>query len=91
MEYEEIGQGDNISAWKDIHEKIISLSCDISDVVLGVLSNPSPEGNMPASFQEIGETIDDILDDNQDGENDNNSPKHQVILSSCWRAIKEAR
>lgn len=70
----------------------MSLACEISDVVLGVLSNPSPEGNMPASFQEIEETIDDILDDNQDGENDTTgSPKHQVILSSCWRAIKEAR
>jgi hypothetical protein len=78
--------------WQAINERIVDLACEISDVVLDVLSNPSPEGNMPASFQEIEEAIDDIIDENQDEENESgSSPKHQVILSSCWRAIKEAR
>lgn len=47
---------------------------------------------MPASFQEIEEALDDIIEENEDEDNESgSSPKHQVILSSCWRAIKEAR
>ncbi|CAG8532225.1 14306_t:CDS:10, partial [Dentiscutata heterogama] len=82
----------NLMEWRFVHDKIISLINQACQIVLEVLSNPSPEGNVPASFQEMEEAIDELVysSDNGDVESDE-GPKHQVILSCCWRAVKEAR
>ncbi|KAJ2716244.1 hypothetical protein H4R19_000753, partial [Coemansia spiralis] len=93
----------------------------VCDVVLGVLTSASPEGNIPASFREMEDKIDDIIRSaaavdladgaitGQDGDSDDDDaydvnddllggevglggpagPRQQVILSYCWRAVKE--
>lgn len=58
---------------------------------MDVLSNPSPEGNVPSSFKEMEEAIDELVGDDDEENGDEFGPKHQVILSCCWRAVKEAR
>lgn len=65
----------------------------VCNAVTEVLSNPSPEGNVPASFREMEETIDNLIEecDDEDDAEESSGPKHQVILSCCWRAVKEAR
>lgn len=68
---------------------LIRAACD---AVMDVLSNPSPEGNVPASFREMEEAIDNLVGDADTfDEDDTVGPKHQIILSCCWRAVKEAR
>ncbi|KAL1925231.1 uncharacterized protein VTP21DRAFT_114 [Calcarisporiella thermophila] len=84
----------HLSIWQSLHARALSLVHSTCSIVLDVLSNPSPEGNMPASFQEMEENIDEliavsletpeIISDAEAG------PKQQVILSFCWRAVKEA-
>ncbi|ORY05607.1 hypothetical protein K493DRAFT_274843 [Basidiobolus meristosporus CBS 931.73] len=80
---------DNVELWRQLHLRTFNLVHSVCSTVLDVLSNPSPEGNMPASFQEIEGAIDDMIQQD-DGEGESIGPKHQVILSYCWRAVKEA-
>lgn len=63
----------------------------VCGVVMGVLSNPSPEGNIPATFTEMEESIDAVISSSGGDEfEQSGGPNHQVILSYCWRAIKES-
>lgn len=63
----------------------------VCSVVMGVLSNPSPEGNIPATFTEMEESIDAVISSSGGDElEQSGGPNHQVILSYCWRAIKES-
>ncbi|CAG8671635.1 18895_t:CDS:10 [Gigaspora margarita] len=81
----------NLTEWQFVHDKIISLINQVCQIVLEVLSNPSPEGNVPASFQEMEETIEELVFSSDDGDVESEEgPKHQVILSCCWRTVKEA-
>ncbi|KAJ1983013.1 hypothetical protein H4R34_001523 [Dimargaris verticillata] len=86
-----------IEAWRPLIARILTSVQRVSGIVMDVLSNPSPEGNIPASFQELGETIDALATESFNGQDESlggvessASPKHQVTLSYCWRAIKEA-
>ncbi|KAI8366706.1 putative death-receptor fusion protein-domain-containing protein [Radiomyces spectabilis] len=77
----------NMHEWKATFTRTLALIHTVCSTVMDVLSNPSPEGNMPASFREMEEAIDELVDENDDGDS---GPRHQVILSCCWRAVKEA-
>ncbi|KAI7864734.1 putative death-receptor fusion protein-domain-containing protein [Spinellus fusiger] len=78
-----------VNEWREVHTRALSLIHKVCGTVTEVLSNPSPEGNVPASFREIEEHIDDMMDDTEESA-DGLGPKGQVILSCCWRAVKEA-
>ncbi|CAG8737915.1 2951_t:CDS:2, partial [Acaulospora morrowiae] len=81
----------NWNEWRETHDNAIELINKVCEVVLEVLSNPSPEGNVPASFQEMDEFISELVVNSEGIDNDESEgPNHQVILSFCWRAVKEA-
>ncbi|CAI2171104.1 524_t:CDS:10, partial [Funneliformis geosporum] len=91
LDYSSVGLKNNLEEWRNIHNHVIDLINDSCQIVLDVLTNSSPEGNLPASFQEMEETIDDlVLNSSEDLDCEEGGPKHQVILSFCWRAVKEA-
>lgn len=74
------------SIWKNIHKRAIALIHMTCDTAMPVLSDASPEGNIPTDYRE-----DDEEEDEEDElEQTTEGPKHQVILSCCWRAVKEA-
>ncbi|KAF9430596.1 hypothetical protein BGZ94_005769 [Podila epigama] len=77
--------------WKAVHADMMELVENVCSVVMGVLSNPSPEGNIPATFTEMEESIDAVISTSGGDEfEQSGGPNHQVILSYCWRAIKES-
>ncbi|KAF9963955.1 hypothetical protein BGZ70_007081 [Mortierella alpina] len=77
--------------WQAVHTDMMSLVESVCGVVMGVLSNPSPEGNIPATFTEMEESIDAVISSSGGDEfEQSGGPNHQVILSYCWRAIKES-
>ncbi|EXX78916.1 Trm732p [Rhizophagus irregularis DAOM 197198w] len=91
LDYNSLEVKNNLEEWRDTHSHAISLINKVCQIVLEVLSNPSPEGNVPASFQEMEEMIDElVLNLDEDPDREEGGPKHQVILSCCWRAVKEA-
>ncbi|KAJ1663299.1 hypothetical protein IW140_005150 [Coemansia sp. RSA 1813] len=89
--------------WRQWLADLTRTATSVTNVVLGVLTNASPEGNIPSSYSELEDRIDRIIntveDDESfsgDGYDDGNEnadssagPKQQVILSYCWRAVKE--
>ncbi|KAF7721980.1 hypothetical protein EC973_003893 [Apophysomyces ossiformis] len=80
-----------LAEWRQTHTRALALVHTVCATVMDVLSNPSPEGNVPASFREMEEAIDDLIGEEDDiEETEGFGPKHQVILSCCWRAVKEA-
>ncbi|KAG0183361.1 hypothetical protein DFQ28_008852 [Apophysomyces sp. BC1034] len=80
-----------VAEWRQTHMRALALIHTVCATVMDVLSNPSPEGNVPSSFREMEEAIDDLIGDSHDvEETEDFGPKHQVILSCCWRAVKEA-
>lgn len=77
--------------WQAVHADMMDLVESVCGVVMGVLSNPSPEGNIPATFTEMEESIDAVISSSGGDEfEQSGGPNHQVILSYCWRAIKES-
>ncbi|PVV04486.1 hypothetical protein BB560_001014 [Smittium megazygosporum] len=94
---------DLTSLWKSLIAFLYDSLIRASSLVSEILSNPSPEGNIPASFRDTEISISNItsseIDDIDWVENDfdlsdsdiktSTSPKHQILLSFCWRAIKE--
>ncbi|KAF9214250.1 hypothetical protein BGZ59_004046 [Podila verticillata] len=77
--------------WQSVHADMMELVENVCSIVMGVLSNPSPEGNIPATFTEMEESIDAVISSSGSDEfEQSGGPNHQVILSYCWRAIKES-
>ncbi|KAJ2861015.1 hypothetical protein GGH94_005166 [Coemansia aciculifera] len=105
----------HVAQWQQWLEDLAEAAMGVCNVVLSVLTSASPEGNIPASFREMEDKIDaiiqsarantediaepvtDDLDDDDDellvsGDVELDGPvgpRQQVILSYCWRAIKE--
>ncbi|KAJ2780800.1 hypothetical protein GGI15_003416 [Coemansia interrupta] len=92
--------------WRQWLVEMSKTAIDVCNVVLGVLTSASPEGNIPSSFREMEDKIDAIIKgasaDNEETSVDEEvplsgdveldgpvGPRQQVILSYCWRAIKE--
>ncbi|PVU92485.1 hypothetical protein BB561_003801 [Smittium simulii] len=99
--------------WKTMVNDLIITLDEMSSEIINVLSNPSPEGNIPASFKDTDTEKSDIIENNVivddfstefDDDFDSSesilqldnvanvsklAPKHQIILSFCWRSIKE--
>ncbi|KAJ2259461.1 hypothetical protein GGI01_003630 [Coemansia sp. RSA 376] len=101
--------------WQKWLEDLAAAAMGVCNVVLSVLTSASPEGNIPASFREMEDKIDAIIqsacantediaepladDDDDDDDLDDNDDEllvsgdveldGPVILSYCWRAIKE--
>ncbi|KAJ2742704.1 hypothetical protein GGI20_004288 [Coemansia sp. BCRC 34301] len=63
--------------------ELARVAMGVCSVVLGVLTNASPEGNIPASFRETDDRITQLCSEEDE------TVDSQVILSYCWRAIKE--
>ena len=80
-----------ISHWRQIHKFALKLIKDICDVVIDVLSAAAPEGNLLMEDDEIDIDVRVVTDEDEDEDGQDDSPKHQVLLSYCWRAVKEAR
>jgi hypothetical protein len=100
----------NILEWRDLHKDILQLIDRVCQIVLKILSDPSPEGNLPegVGVDDSGRTssIDDDIGDYMsadydeinesyelemnDGDDNIFGPRHQIILSCCWRTVKEA-
>ncbi|KAF9103900.1 hypothetical protein BGX27_010317 [Mortierella sp. AM989] len=77
--------------WQSVHTDAMDLVETVCSIVMGVLSNASPEGNVPATFTEMEESIDAVISSSGgDDLEESGGPNHQVILSYCWRAIKES-
>ncbi|KAI8891289.1 hypothetical protein K501DRAFT_235278 [Backusella circina FSU 941] len=78
--------------WRKTHTRALALIHLTCDTVMEVLSDPSPEGNVPSSFRDMEETMNDLIQaqNEEDSMDESGGPKHQVILSCCWRAVKEA-
>lgn len=70
--------------------KLILSVCDrcheVSQIVLEICTHSSPEGNIPASFEEMGSTVASLIK-SSGTENDTLS---QIILRHCFRALKES-
>jgi hypothetical protein len=89
---------ENVDIKKVISEEpesqlFIDLFCKISSqchaacqIVLEICSHASPEGNIPASFQEMGSTILSII--NSTGSK--SDILAQIVLRHCFRTLKEA-
>ncbi|KAJ2080009.1 hypothetical protein H4R24_003381 [Coemansia sp. RSA 988] len=86
-------------AWGRWLEALLQAADEISSAVLGMLAGASPEGSLPTAFDDTSpdgvlEAADD--DDADDGDLLGGAagivgvgPRQQVILSYCWRAMKE--
>ncbi|KAI7907871.1 putative death-receptor fusion protein-domain-containing protein [Cokeromyces recurvatus] len=80
-----------LPAWRKTHARTISLIHITCNTVMPVLSDASPEGNVPTDYRENEAEDEDEDEDAIDMSDDSTTgPKHQVILSCCWRAVKEA-
>ncbi|KAJ1951395.1 hypothetical protein EC988_004057, partial [Linderina pennispora] len=118
VDFESRAVQQNAHLWKQWLADLSGSAIEISNIVLGVLTSASPEGNIPSSFREMETKIDEIIksstaivdtdaqvdigsddDDDDEGDDEYNGdvsglegpvgPRQQVILSYCWRAIKE--
>ncbi|KAI9324872.1 putative death-receptor fusion protein-domain-containing protein [Zopfochytrium polystomum] len=76
---------DELESWRVILERALSLSKRACDCVLPILSNDSPEGQVP----DEDEDIEDGMSDGAENESDTTSAS-QVILRESFRTMKEA-
>ncbi|CEP08348.1 hypothetical protein [Parasitella parasitica] len=92
IDYDSVIVKSHLAQWRKIHARTIGLIHQTCNAVMSVLSDASPEGNVPTDYRQDDEDDENDDDDEQDDDlnESNNGPKHQVILSCCWRAVKEA-
>ena len=89
----ERGSLERVAPWKLLFERLMDCICEVGAVVLAILSTAAPEGHLPPSFRELDENIQDLVDDGCDGlpsEDMEGAPQSQLLVSFCWRALKEA-
>ncbi|ORX69155.1 hypothetical protein DL89DRAFT_268164 [Linderina pennispora] len=102
VDFESRAVQQNAHLWKQWLADLSGSAIEISNIVLGVLTSASPEGNIPSSFREMETKIDEIIKSSTaivdadaqvrywwDDDEVLVGPRQQVILSYCWRAIKE--
>lgn len=89
LDYISVNVKNNFAAWRKTHARAIQLIHVTCDTVMPVLSDQAPEGNVPTDYREDVEEDDEDEELEEDVDN-LSGPKHQVILSCCWRAVKEA-
>ncbi|OUM61283.1 hypothetical protein PIROE2DRAFT_62599 [Piromyces sp. E2] len=105
INYKKIESRD-LNEFRELHKEVIDILYKASNVVLKVLQNAAPEGNVPEGGEDDGDD-DDVVQEDLDAsafdtageegseiDTDNAhlevGPKYQVILSCCWRVIKSA-
>jgi hypothetical protein len=102
INYKKIESGD-LNEFRELHKEVIDILYKASNVVLKVLQNAAPEGNVPEGGEDndddmVQEDLDasafDAAEEGSEIDTDNAhlevGPKYQVILSCCWRVIKSA-
>ncbi|ORX50069.1 hypothetical protein BCR36DRAFT_353011 [Piromyces finnis] len=102
INYKKIGAQD-LNEFRELHKEVIDILYKASNVVLKVLQNAAPEGNVPEGGEDneddmVQEDIDvsafNATEEGSEMDTDNAhlevGPKYQVILSCCWRVIKSA-
>ncbi|OAD04769.1 hypothetical protein MUCCIDRAFT_79865 [Mucor lusitanicus CBS 277.49] len=87
IDYKSATIKNSFAQWTKTHARAIELIHMTCHTVMPVLSDASPEGNVPTDYRE---DEDEEEEDEEVDNGDESGPKHQVILSCCWRAVKEA-
>lgn len=76
VNYDRLGANDSSVGWAALHSHILQTSDLIWNVVQEVLCDDSPEGSLPVSVREQQSSS-------------LRGPETQVVLSFCWRALRE--
>ncbi|KAJ3019217.1 hypothetical protein HKX48_002293 [Thoreauomyces humboldtii] len=89
----------NLSVWRALVGEIMTLVDDACETVLAVCADESPEGNLPASFADMQNNMENVIasarDDDDDEEIEGSSvqgaksSESQLMLYSCFHTIKE--
>ncbi|KAL9548457.1 hypothetical protein MBANPS3_005670 [Mucor bainieri] len=90
IDYKSAAVKSNFAQWTKTHARAMELIHRTCHTVMPVLSDASPEGNVPTGYRDDDEDDEEEEEQGGDGDDDDSGPKHQVILSCCWRAVKEA-
>ncbi|KAG1120760.1 hypothetical protein G6F42_012679 [Rhizopus arrhizus] len=90
MDYKSTAIKNNFAQWTKTHARAIALIHETCHTVMPVLSDASPEGNVPTDYRQGDDEEEEEEEEALDQDGDASGPKHQVILSCCWRAVKEA-
>ena len=74
-------------------QRLVRLSEEACTVVLNLLADQSPEGNLPLSFGEVEENVEELIDASiaQDEESSvlSRGQQSMILMSHCWRTMKE--
>ena len=76
--------------WTALINDIIDQSFEACNLTTDVCSNSSPEGNLPASFEEMQLKVDQIMAAKLEDSVVQHDTYSQLILNSCFRSVKEA-
>ncbi|TPX60789.1 hypothetical protein PhCBS80983_g01505 [Powellomyces hirtus] len=85
----------NAQVWKDLVEEILQLIGEACETVLAVCADESPEGNLPASFADMQQNMEDVIaqadigDNDEEDEDVSRGSEAQLMLYSCFHTIKE--
>ncbi|KAJ3047584.1 hypothetical protein HK097_011408 [Rhizophlyctis rosea] len=82
----------NVDTWRDLADRCFNLVKNACDAVLDVCTDASPEGNLPASFADMQQNMENLIADAGDdiGAPGEKSNEAQLILYQCFHTIKEA-